>query len=263
MSQSTKTLETSLLQLGFGPKEVRVYLGIQKHGKITPAQLAESTGINRATVYSIAKNLLTRGVITEDLAEKQRYLVASPPDSLAAVVRKEQKALNKKKDLVNDAMEQITKFAQNAEYAIPKIQFITEENIEDFLYRRAPDWNKSILSNDNSYLGFQEEAFVNQYADWIDWYWKHADPRIKLRLLSNDSHAEKNVAAKDYTQREIIFWKDNVKFTATTWVMGDYVVMFVLSSTPQYLVEIHDATFAQNQRALFKGILEDIENKQK
>lgn len=120
-------------------------------------------------------------------------------------------------------------------------------------------WDESIVNGDGSYLGFQEEAFVAKFVDWIDWYWKRAPEKIHLRLLSNASQAEKHVASLGHARREIIFWKEDLRFTATAWVMGDYVVMFVLSSSPNYLVEIHDARFADNQRALFQAIFEDID----
>jgi predicted transcriptional regulator len=259
MAIALKELETLLLKLGFGPKEVDVYLSIQKHGKVTPAQLAQITGINRTTVYSIAKELIKRDVITEDLGGKQRFLIASPPESLAGTVRREQKALDEKKEVVNQAMSAIKEVVKNAEYIIPKIQFITEDKIEDFLYSRTPEWDKSIMETDGTYLGFQEPAFAKQYAKWIKWYWSRHPKKIKFNLLSNDSEAEQHVASSVTPERKITFWKDSVKFTATTWVMGDYVVMFVLSSKPKYLVEIHDKVFAQNQRELFRGILEDIE----
>ena len=37
--------------------------------------------------------------------------------------------------------------------------------------------------------------------------------------------------------------------------------MFVLSSSPNYLVEMLYARFAENQRALYKAIIEDIHAK--
>ncbi|PIR47476.1 hypothetical protein COV06_03405 [Candidatus Uhrbacteria bacterium CG10_big_fil_rev_8_21_14_0_10_50_16] len=262
MAEDTKTLETLLFQLGFSKNEAEVYLGVQKHGKITPAQLAEVTGINRTTVYSLAKELIKRGVIAEDLGQKQRFLIASSADSLAGTVRRKQKELDKEKDVVNQAMAAVQDISRQAQYAVPKIQFITEEKLEDFLYSRSPEWDRSIMETDGLYLGFQEQALAEQYADWIEWYWGRSPKGMKFNLLSNDSEAEKRVAMSTIPDRKMTFWKENIKFSATTWVMGEYVVMFVLSSSPQYLVEIKDARFAENQRALFKAILEELIVKQ-
>ena len=260
--QTHQNIEAILQKLGYTKKEVEIYLHIQTHGALTPSQVAKQTGINRTTVYSVAKELLKRGVITEDLGKKQRLLVATHADALAGSVRLEQKMLDEKKRLVNGAMRAMKEMTKDARYSIPKIQFVPQERMEDFIYKRADVWDASILERDGSYLGFQEQAFVEQYAKYIEWYWQRAPKGIKLNLLSNDSDAEQYVASsvKTYSgnERKITFWKKDLRFTATTWVMGDYVVMFVLSSKPQYLVEMHDAVFAQNQRVLFQTILEDL-----
>ena len=258
----TKTDLIDLLGLlGFTDKEASVYVAIQKQGRVAPADLAELTGINRTTVYSVAKELLKKGVIVEDLGTPTRELVAAPPGDLAKLVESDRQEINKKQALVAEAIEQLKSIAGEAAYPVSGIRFVKEDRLLDFLYERTSVWDESILKGDGSYLGFQEEAFVTKYAEWIDWYWKRASPKIHLQLLSNDSTAEQQVAALGHSQREIIFWQEDVKFTATTWVMGDYVVMFVLSSSPNYLVEIHDARFAENQRILFKSILKEIMNR--
>lgn len=65
-------------------------------------------------------------------------------------------------------------------------------------------------------------------------------------------------ATRGYKRRNIKFWKNAGAFTATTWVMGDYVAMVVTNQHPHYLVEIHDKMFAQNFCILFKGIWESL-----
>ncbi len=257
------TLLPLLLSIGFTQKEADLYLAIQKHGRIAAADLAVITGINRTTVYSVTKELLSKGVIIEDLGSSTRELLAAAPEELQRLLERQMTEVKQKQSVVDEAVEMIRDIAGEATFPVPKIQYIKEDRIETFLYDRTPVWDESMLKGDGSYLGFQEVEFVGKFEKWIDWYWNRAPEKIHLRLLAAAStEAETRVASKGYNQREIIFWKENVNFTATTWVMGDYVVMFVLSSSPHYLVEIHDARFAENQRALFKGILEDIDNNQ-
>lgn len=251
----------SLLQaLGFTQKETDVYLAIQKYGRIAPTVLSEATGINRTTVYSVVKELLAKGVVIEDLGSSTRELLATAPEELQKLLDRQLSEVKQKQSLVDEAVEMVRGIASEATYPVPKIQYVKEDRIESFLYERTPVWDRSMLEGDGSYLGFQESEFVGRFEEWIEWYWAQAPEKIRLRLLSEiDTDAESRVSTKGYKQREIIFWKQNLAFTATTWVMGDYVVMFVLSSSPNYLVEIHDARFAENQRALFKAILEDID----
>jgi hypothetical protein len=60
--------------------------------------------------------------------------------------------------------------------------------------------------------------------------------------------------SRGYTKRLIKFWKNSGEFTATTWVIGDYIVMLVTDQRPCYVVQIHDELLAQNMRTLFKDI---------
>lgn len=253
-------MKKNLANIGFSNKEIEVFLGIHSHGRISPADLANKTGINRTTIYSISKELIKRGVIREDITSSQRHLIAAPIDSLATVVRLEQKALNDKKNSVNEAMNALTEYSSNAKYQVPRIQFITEDRIKDFLHDRPSEWNKSLLEHGGLFIGFQEPDFIKRFPGWLDWYWKETPKEIKLKILTNNSEMEKDLEARKYDRRDVYFWKDTVQFTSTTWVLGDYVVMLELSEGADYLIEIHDAVFAENQRNLLKAIIEDIES---
>jgi len=251
-------LKESLKQLGFTDKEIEVYLAVLEQGKTTPANIALLTGINRTTVYSIAKDLLEKGVIDEDIAGPKSYLVALPPEDLKNLAKKEERDLQSKKILINQVTSELQNFTKNTKYSIPKISFIYEEDIENFLYKQTPEWNNSTLGKDKTWWGFQDPTFVLSYQKWIDWFWQESVPKdLELKLLSNDTADEQLVAKKGYEHRQIKFWKKGKDFTATTWVTGDYLVMVVTNQHPHYLVQIHDATLAHNMREMFKNIWEE------
>ncbi len=252
-------IQETLQQLNFSPKEIEIYLSILQQGKALPTDIAKMTGINRTTVYSVAKELIKKGVIGEDIAGPVSYLVAKPPRELDMLVAREEKTLQKKKTLVGQAIRELEKVAENTRYAIPKVAFIPQEDIDAYLYKRTPVWNESLLKYDMTWWGFQDDTFVEHYGKWIDWYWQDgATKSIALQLLTNDSEIEKEMEKKRYTKRKIKFW-GGTEFTATTWINGDYVVMIVTSQRPHYLVEIHDATLAHNLREVFKGIWKSLE----
>jgi hypothetical protein len=141
------------------------------------------------------------------------------------------------------------------------MRFIDEYNIKDFLYRQTPMWEESMIrSGDLTWWGFQDHTILEtkEYVDWIDWYWKIGSEKIDLKLISNDSAIEAKMAEKKYPRRAIKFWKNEFKFTATNFIMGDYVVFFMTGQRPHYLVEIHDAVYAQNMRQVFRNLWEII-----
>lgn len=254
-------IEKILEKLGFGEKEIIIYLEIARRGKVTPATLARITGINRATVYSVAKELLEKGVITEDRAHISLYYVALSPEGLRALIEKQEQKTKKTRRLVYDAIDVLAQIPLNTQYSVPKIRFIEEENVLDHLYRQSPVWNKSILATDPSkkWWGFQDHTFVENYKEWIVWYWNTSSKEITSCFLSNQSNVEKEMSEKNITRRGIIFWKQSENFTATTWVIGEYIVMIYTRERPFYLIEIHNPVLAHNMREVFKGIWKDME----
>lgn len=242
-----------LKTLGFNDKEIELYLAILKHGKITPGSLAHVVNLKRTTVYSVAKELVKKGVVAEDLGSANLYLVAKPAQDLDILAKKEEKLLEEKKLVIAKAVNELKNISKTNSYPIPKIVFVQEDEIENHLYKQTPKWDESILKYDATWWGFQDHSFVQYYEDWIDWYWESGgNPKTELKLLSNE--AAEQIKKKKYSRRQISFWQQSHDFKTTTWILGDYVIMIVTNQRPHYLVEIHDAVLAHDQREVFKGI---------
>ncbi len=253
-------IEEHLKALGFGDKEAAVYLAVLGRGKTTPARVATDTSINRATVYATAKTLIEKGVLSEDLAGPTKYLVAEPIEAIVRMVEREKQELNKRLEVAKQVQSELLELGGAKQFSIPKIKFIEERNIEEYLYKQSPIWTADILRNKTYYYGFQDHTFVEHYKEWIDWYWTHMDERAELRLLTNESDVEKRMEGR-HERRVIKFWPQNKSsdkaketFDSTIWIMGDYIAMIVTREKPRYLVEIHDAVMARNLRQLFEGI---------
>ena len=252
-------IEAQLQNLGFTDKETAIYLALLKSGKASPTELAKITGIQRTTIYSVAKELLKRGLISEDLGNSKQAFLALPPSDLMTLANREETQLVEKKRAIAAAIQELEIVAKQTKYSVPKITFIEEEGIGDYLYKRTPEWNRSLKQVDPTWWGFQDDTFVANYGAWIDWYWqKGTEPGIDVKLLSTETDVETQMQAKGYTNRKIRYW-EGLQVDATTWVNGDYVVMIVTNQHPHYLVEIHDATLARNQRGVFKKIWETLE----
>lgn len=255
-------LRDYLSQLGLTEKETDLYLVLLEHGKMSPTELSKITRISRPTVYSVAKELVKKGLLIEDLGSPALLLCAKKPEDLMVVINREQKKLDEKKRVVEQTIAELQKIARHAKYAVPKIVFVPEEEFRDYIFTEAPKWHQSILAHGNVFWGFQDHTFAEQYKDYIDWYWQVSAPeKLVLRLLSNESRIEELLKHSPYTRRHIRYWKPGDEFSASTWVCGDYVVMLYTKSRPHYLVEIHDRMFAENLRLVFKGIWEMLDAK--
>ena len=247
-----------LKQLDFNDKETTVYLAILKQGKILPTDLAKQTGINRSTVYSISKELLQKGLITEELGSSKRYLVALPPSELQELVKADKQVLRDKQAKVNSAIQALQELSIKSEYHPPKITFIEEQQIKRFLCKNAQKWVDSTMEHDGVWWGFQDHQFVEHHHEWIDWFWKNwmknrRGRMLHVRLLSNRSDIETDMGKKHYTYRQIRFWKHD-QFTSTIWICGDYLIMLNNQEKPFHLLEIRDKQLAQNLRFMFRGM---------
>ena len=250
-------ISQTLEKLGFSAKEAEIYQAVLQAGKISHASLAKLTGINRSTVYAVVNTLSSKGLINEDLGGKVTYVVARPAEDLTSLIEKQEKELNRKKQLVHQAIDEFFEVVKSQEYAPPKIRFIEEDQLEEFLYKQVPVWDKSMLQYDGTWWGFQDPSFVEHYEKWIDWYWqKGADDRTRLKLLSNEKAEE--IKKEKFDRRQIKFWGKSQDFTATTWINGDYVIMIVTDKRPHYAVELFDKVLAHNNREVFKNLWEEI-----
>lgn len=252
-------LEQLLKQLGFGEKEISIYLCILEHGKLSAATVARLTKINRTTVYSVAKELISKGVITEDIGGVNRYYAALPIDEIREVYKKEEAKLKEKQLIIEQVIAELASVPKSKHYSVPKIRFIDERHLDDFLYKQLPVWIESAKSSDRNWWGFQDTSFINTHANWFNYHWKIFPEDYGTRLLTNKKPEEEAFAKHiSNERRQVKYWNKADDFTATHAVLGDYVLFCVTIQHPYYLVEIHDAVMAENLRQVFRAIWEEL-----
>ncbi len=250
-------LEKILNNLGLSSKEQALYKLILEKGKISPKNLSRLAKINRTTIYSVAKELLSKGLIIEDLGAKTLYYSPAPEKELERIVKKEKEALEQKESTISELREIIKNTPTSTSYSVPKIRFIDQDDLEAYLYEASPRWIENQIVTDTTWWGFQDHTFVEQYQKWIEWFWKKAPKEIDLKLFSNDSKIEKEMKNKSISRRTIHFWDKANDFTSTQWIVGEYIISIVTKEKPYYLVEIHDAVIAHNMREVFKKLWEN------
>jgi len=248
-------IQELLQQLGLSTKEIEIFLALFEQGKATPARLSKTTKVNRSTVYAILGKLKEKGLVVEDISAKILYFSPASSEQVQEMFYRQQENLKERKKIAEKLAAELEKLPQSRTYSVPKIRFIEEEDLAEFLYKRMDRWDESLHNEDKTFWGFQDDSFVKHYLDWINWVWKNYD--IKVKLISNQSQVEKELSGK-FKERKIGFWGGDIDFSASTWIMGDYLVMIVTRQHPFYLVEIHDAVMAHNMREVFKKIWTEI-----
>lgn len=251
------TLHTHLKQLGLNDTEAKAYMALVKHGRIKPAELARITKLNRATTYNAAKSLQSKGLLAEDVAGSVMYLNPLPPSALKQLIERPKRELEQKQKVMEAAMAELTQLAGAKEYPVPKLRFVPEQEIEEYLYDSTQRWQQSAIDTDGVWWGFQDHSFVETYERWIHSTWKTAQSRnqkFTSKVVSNNSAIEKTLEKKYSKAKRDVRSVASMNFTSTLWVAGEYVVMINTSGHPYYLFEIHDATLAHNMREICKKL---------
>jgi sugar-specific transcriptional regulator TrmB len=255
------TLHHTLNKLGFNDKEIKVYLALLKSGKARPSSLAKSTKLNRATLYNIARSLLSKGVIAEDLSGAVLYFSPLPPSRLGNLLDQPKRELEEKEKMIKGAIGELNLLTVGKAYPVPKIRFIEHNDLEKYLFDNTEKWQEAVIDADGIWWGYQDQSFAENFEKWIDFTWKtkaSTHQHYKPQFFSNETVIEKKLGGKySKDRREIKYIKDT-DFTANTWVCGKYLVMIVTHQQPYYLIEIHDQMIAHNTKEIFKTLWASI-----
>lgn len=244
-----------LHSLGLSPREVKVYRFLLKNGRGNPVEIAKSAGIKRTTAYSLARSLAERGFLKEDASKRPRVFALASPKEVRGIISEERERLHEREAIYKTLAEELSHAESAKTYPVPEIRFIEETKMRQFLLNEDVKWNDSMLRTDPTWWGFQDHTYVELFPDVIQSYWKRAPVQVSLKLLSNSDDAVRETRMRrTYPKREIKYWNKAANFITTTWIVGDYVVMVNTRRKPFYLVEIHDATFAHDQREIFKNL---------
>jgi DNA-binding MarR family transcriptional regulator len=246
--------EALLSSLGFSAQEIRVYQGVHKLGRATPVALAKVARLKRTTAYSIARSLVEKGFLTEDVTRRPRIFTAATPTEVLALAQADKKRLAERERALESLADELKKSAATAAYPVPTVRFVPEEKLEDFLYAQKEVWDENLLATEPTWWGFQDHTFVEEYGEWISWYWDRMPEGMDLNLLSNRAEVEVKFGPKYASSRHIKFWGEAANFQSTLWAIGDYLVMINTRTRPFYLVEIHDKLMAHDQREVFRNL---------
>src|SRR3546814_6745287 len=98
--------------LGINDTEIEVYLAVLKAGIVSHTEVADLSGIKRTTVYSAAKELITRGLIAEDLSQKVARLTAIAPKNLTSILDNQLRQVAEKTKLLKPQNEDLNKIGR-------------------------------------------------------------------------------------------------------------------------------------------------------
>lgn len=246
-------IEELLIQFGLTENEAVIFLCLNQHQKLNGARITATTHIKRATVYTVLRELVKKGLVIEDFGGATRYYSPIAPESLVILLQKQESELRNKKQLLSKIVQELHTLPSSKNFSIPKIRFIPELQLQDFLVNESEKWFKSGEKNDSTWWGFQDASLLDEYPQWPEYFFSKFSGKTKLKILTNKKPLELRLR-KEFEDRREMKYISNEEFTATHVVIGDYILMIMTRQHPHYLIEIRDAVMSNNLREIFKRL---------
>jgi DNA-binding MarR family transcriptional regulator len=247
--------ETLLSGFDLNAKEIAAYQAIVKLGSISPAVLAKAIGVKRPTAYHVGRALVEKGLLSEDQTRRPRVFTLASAKEILSLIDTDKRRLHEREISLKKLANELSTSSAKKSYPVPTVRFIEAEKIPSFLRQQSPIWNKSLIARSECWWGFRDHTFVENFGEWLDWYWGHAPSHMQVKLLTNHAPAEISLGEKHASRkREIKYWGEALDFQSSTWVAGDYLIIVNTRKQPFYLVEIHDTLLAHDQREVFRNL---------
>jgi DNA-binding MarR family transcriptional regulator len=251
-------IQDKLKAIGLSEHEISVYISVLESAEISPSEIAKKTGLSRPSVYAIGKQLAKKGLILEENRSSGLRFLASPPEALVREVESEKRETEARLALAKALIPELDLIPKSQTYSVPRVRFIEESLINDYLYQRTPDWDKSGLGRDATWWGVQDSSLIKQYPEWLVWYWKQADPLLQSKMITNEKEEGHSFEGQDSFKRSMHYWNKGGNIRMTQAIFGDYVLILNTHTRPHSLFEIYDAVTAEGLRQVFRGIWETL-----
>lgn len=251
-------IQEKLQKLGLSENEILVYLCVLENANIAPSRVAKLTGLSRPAVYAIGNKLAEISLILEENGSSGLRFLALSPDAIVEAAEKKKREAEKGLEIAKSVIPELSLLPKSLGYSVPKVRFIEESQIEDYLYKQSPKWNESGLQRDKIWWGVQDSSLIKHYGKWLEWYWKQTSKKIVSKMITNEKEEGFSFEGQDLPQRQMNYWKKGEHIRVTQAVIGDYVIILNSHTKPHSLFEIHDAVTAEGLRQVFKGIWETL-----
>ena len=164
-----------LIDIGLSEKESLVYLALLPVDSASVIELAESTGINRTTLYPILEDLISKKVVTEVTEGKKVRFQAEAPERFETYINNRRNQLEEQNRILSDIIPQMKAVSRKTgEKPIVKVY-----DGHDGALEAVNDYYEFIDDNEESYIVYSRDLIENTFSV------KDLDNLKKKRLNKN------------------------------------------------------------------------------
>lgn len=232
-------IQTALMEYGLDEKEIKIYLVLLKHGKISAHDLSRHTGILRQTTYDSLSKLQQRGLVSQIIENKKTYFFIESPDSLIKSLKQKEKNIQDVLPELNSIINISNKDTTARQYkGLNGLRLIYEDFLESKTVLKTihPDIPEKIM----------QEYFIANFTV------KRIEKKIPILLLKEKivTEFQKNINSDKAKFREVRL-SGELKNIKTHITMYDNKIAFINYDSEPVGVIIEDKFMKESQENLF------------
>lgn len=244
--------EKYLTGIGFGEKEVKVYISALELGEASVLQIAKKSRINRTTTYPILSALKDKGLVSVVNKGKKQLFFAESPEKISVFVDARIRELESRKNDLPELVKELKVF-ENRRQNKPVVRFYEgDESLDTMLEEFVPE-DEKVVDPDNdqnkmyiSYSRDMQETLVSE---------KRRDYRRQIRDKTGVKSVylytkDKGELISDTLRERIKVDKKKYPFLAHIAVFKDRIRL--ISYTKKMGILIFDAEIAETLRSLMR-----------
>ncbi len=232
-----------LREIGLSDSETSVYLSLLRHGPCLASRVASDSGLNRTHVYSLIESLLSKGIANYAIRENRKYFTVVSPRNLLNYVAERKRLLEQSEKDLQEMLPELERMKKKEEGV----------SVEVF---KGVEGTKTLL---NHVVSVGEALYVFPYTGSLfdlapifyrNWIKRMESSGIQRHHLSIES---KRGLYAGQPSVKVRFLPPNFNFPVSTWVYGDYAVIFIVVEEIT-LIRVHSRSVARVYRNFFNEL---------
>lgn len=239
-------LKEQLIQSGLTEKQATIYLACLELGPAVIAQIAHKSNLNRATVYEVIEELITKRLISISIKGKRKTYVAETPETIKVQLK-----------------EKLQKF----DTILPELLTLTQKGVKkptvkyyEGIEGIKRTFTESLNAKDDTIIGFSGiEAVVSQ-SKALEQFWeeeyipKRIANKKQVKLIFPDNKTSRKYHAKDQEQlRESKFVPSTYyNFECEIYAYDDVLVMNSYSPGEEFSLTLESKPIVNTLRMIWQ-----------
>jgi DNA-binding MarR family transcriptional regulator len=235
-------MDSSVLQeIGLTETEAKVYVVLLSLGGSGAGDIIKKTGLHKATVYSVLRQLIEKGVVSYILREKEHFFKAENPEVFLDLLKSRERKLREILPELKQKIGSEGKAQEASIYAGTRgIRTVCESILEE-------------LNPGGEYIDFGVSGHfkdvMNQY--WFQWQKKKRLYKIRAKCIFDESVRQRKELLKEYFGARKFVPKQFYS-PIDTMIYSDKVVLFIWNAKPPLAIKIKSQDVAQSYKNQFK-----------